>query len=309
MKTQVKASDLYYSQTRFLFHCHVKIKIPVRYPESLVGQSFLVLEEIDRRYNSYRPNSFFDLINRLAGQWVEVDDWTIYLLNRVLQISELSGGTYDITAMPLIRLWGFYKNGEKELPGKAAIAETLKRVDYRHIEIQGNRVRIGANQEVTTGSFLKAAAVDQLIDWWKSKGLTDALINAGGSTIAGINDDLHPCWKVNLPNPANYSQKLAVIELQNASFSLSACQRHFLVINGNKYGHILNARTGTPTLVLQTGVRCLEAMTGDLIATALFSTDDNVQKMTANFDRHFDFEAYRINLTGALECFHFLFNE
>lgn len=80
---------LYKAQVRWLFHAHIKIKIPVFCDESLFDELFAVLEDVDKHYNSYSEGSFFDLINKNAGQFVEVDEETISLLKQLIYFSDL----------------------------------------------------------------------------------------------------------------------------------------------------------------------------------------------------------------------------
>lgn len=103
-----KVHKQYIAQTHFLFHCHIKIKIPIEYGEEILDECFATYKAIDLKYNSYQKGSYFDQINKNAGQWVNVDEESIKMLKVILQVCELSNGTYDITCMPLLRLWGFY---------------------------------------------------------------------------------------------------------------------------------------------------------------------------------------------------------
>ena len=102
----------------FLFPSNIKIKIPDRYEEKLFDEFFSVLEEVNRKYNSYSKNSFIDKINKNAGNFVEVDNETVEMLEKIKYFSDILGGEYDITVMPLIRLWGFYKKISNPFPMK-----------------------------------------------------------------------------------------------------------------------------------------------------------------------------------------------
>ena len=182
--------NLYKVQNRFLFHSNIKIKIPDRYEEKIFDEFFSVLEEVNRKYNSYSKNSFIDKINKNAGNFVEVDNETVEMLEKIKYFSDILGGEYDITVMPLIRLWGFYKKNLKSVPDENEIQKTKELVNYRKIEIdkKNNRVKISAGQEIITGSFIKSYAIDKLADLMRRKGITDAVVNAGGSSILSIND-------------------------------------------------------------------------------------------------------------------------
>lgn len=196
-----RTNRLYKTRSRFIFHTHMRIKLPVSYPDSIFNELFPVLESVDRKYSSYRQGSYIDRINKYAGRYIEVDDELLEILNLIIRFSDYFDGKYDITVTPLMRLWGFYRGGNHKIPTAEEINRIRKLVNYRNIEILGNHVCIGPYQEIITGSFLKSYAIDKLIGKMKSMSIADAVINAGGGTIAAINDDLHPYWRVSVRMP------------------------------------------------------------------------------------------------------------
>nr|WP_298002034.1 FAD:protein FMN transferase [uncultured Flavobacterium sp.] len=230
---QVTANKLYVSATQKLFYCNFKIPNEAK-ASLLLKECFDFLHRVDQRYNSYQPGSFFWQINKNAGTWVPVDSSCIDMLNYTLKLSVITKGAYDISCMPLLRLWGFYDLHNLQIPTKDTIKETLKKVDYQQIEIKNGMVRIPKDFELITGSFIKSFAVDCLIDFLKTKGITDAIINADGSTFFALNDAAHPQWKVNIPFPTNASQMMK-IPLTNQAFSLSGTIHNNRIINGKSW--------------------------------------------------------------------------
>ncbi len=296
MKMPQTATNLYLSQTRELFHCHIKIKIPLGYEESILDECFALMEKVDLTYNSYQKASSFDRINKNAGNWTDVDETTVFLLKQLENVSIGTEGRYDVTSMPLLRLWGFYRKEVYEIPKDEAICEVLKNVDYSKIQIRGKKVRIEEGQEIITGSFIKSYAVDQVISLLRKYGITDALINAGGSTFATLNNSMHQHWNVNLPDPVAADKKLARISLSTQFFSMSACISNFLEIKGKKYGHILNAVTGWPEENLQVGVLADSAFDADILSTALFCTPaSQIQNSVKSLMENFNFSVYHID--------------
>ena len=114
--------QLYKVQTRFLFRAHIRVKIPASFDDAVFDRLFFVMESFDRQYNSHTAGSYIDRINRNAGRFVEVDEETVSMLEQAVSFSELSDGGYDITVMPLIRLWGFYKDRVTSIPTDQKIA-------------------------------------------------------------------------------------------------------------------------------------------------------------------------------------------
>lgn len=294
-----KASKEYIAQTRRLFHCHCKIKLPVCYGESLINQCFEILEKIDTRYNSYQPGSYFDSINRRAGNWVKVDDQCIHLLQTLRLVSELTQGSFDITCMPLLRLWGFYRQVNEDIPSLSELQKTLVKVNYRSVFIDGNEVKINPDQEVITGSFIKAFAVDKVVEFLKEQGVTDAIINAGGSTIMALNDETHPHWHINIPDAFLQGQYSGSITISNQCFSLSGRLNSNLLIKDKTYGHILNSKTGLPAQTAQLGVITQQAFLGDVLSTALFTiNNEEAHDTIKKIKEHFDFNYFRIEQNG-----------
>lgn len=159
-----QVSKQYKAQTQFLFYCHIKIKLPVFCQDAYFDELFAELERIDQFYNSYSENSFISKINKNAGHFTEVDEFTVELLQQVKQLSSYCQGAYDITSMPLLKLWGLHGNGVDKIPSLIEVEAAQQLVNYRNIQIEGNRIKIESGQEINTGSFLKAYAIDQILD-------------------------------------------------------------------------------------------------------------------------------------------------
>ena len=249
---------MYKVQVRFLFHSDIKIKIPEIYDDSVFDDLFGILEEVNKRYNSYSENSYIDKINKNSGHFVKVDIETVEILRKVIHLSKIIGGEYDITIMPLIRLWGFYKQNPV-LPCFEKIKKVKRLVDYKKIIIdkKRNRVKIG---------------------------IKDAIVNAGGSSIIAIDE-----WGIIAENPedekevlrningmpvritkyeysGNGDNDLFEIKIKNMSYSTSN-----LMINNEKYRHIISPKTGFPSQNKQVGVITENAFFGDIISTGLYN--------------------------------------
>ncbi|NDV94127.1 FAD:protein FMN transferase [Dysgonomonas sp. 521] len=286
---------LYKAQTRFLFHAHIKIKLSAFYEDSIFDELFAVLADVDKKHNSYQPDSYIDKINRNSGSFVEVDDETINILKQVIRISDIFDGTYDITVMPLIRLWGFYKDEQKRIPSVEEIVEAQKLIDYKKIEIKGNQVKIGKGQEIITGSFIKAYAVDRLADKMAEIGITDAIINAGGSTIRAINNESHPSWQVMVRHPQS-EELLFRLNIANETYSTSSQAKTFVSIDGKEYGHILNPISGFPSGNKQVGIISDNCMIGDIVSTALFNeSPEGFLRKTELLSKDFNIKGFMID--------------
>lgn len=282
---------MYKVQVRFLFHSDIKIKIPEIYDDSVFDDLFGILEEVNKRYNSYSENSYIDKINKNSGHFVKVDIETVEILRKVIHLSKIIGGEYDITIMPLIRLWGFYKQNPV-LPYFEKIKKVKRLVDYKKIIIdkKRNRVKIG---------------------------IKDAIVNAGGSSIIAIDE-----WGIIAENPedekevlrningmpvritkyeysGNGDNDLFEIKIKNMSYSTSN-----LMINNEKYRHIISPKTGFPSQNKQVGVITENAFFGDIISTGLYNqTPEGFYEIMEKLSCEMEISGFLIDKSGKIHYF------
>ena len=315
---------MYKVQVRFLFHSDIKIKIPESYDDSVFDRLFGILEDVNEKYNSYAENSYIDKINKNSGYFVKVNEETISILNKIIHLSKIIGGEYDITIMPLIRLWGFYKQ-TPILPSFDEIKKAKRLVDYKKIIIdkKKKRVKIGKNQEIITGSFIKAYAIEKMVQEMKKIGIKDAIVNAGGSSIIAIDE-----WGIIAENPEeekeilrnvdgmpvritkygyngkNEDNDLFEIKIKNTSYSTSNQKNTYLLINNEKYGHIISPRTGFPSQNKQVGIITKSAFFGDIISTGMYNqTPEKFYEIMGKLSEEMEISGFLINKAGKIFYF------
>ena len=314
---------MYKVQVRFLFHSDIKIKIPEIYDDSIFDDLFGILEDVNRKYNSYSENSYIDKINKNSGHFVKVDLQTIEILRKIIYLSKIIGGEYDITIMPLIRLWGFYKQNPV-LPYFEEIKKAKKLVDYKKIIVdrKRSRIKIGKNQEIITGSFIKAYTIEKMVNRMREMGIKDAVVNAGGSRIIAIDE-----WGIIAENPEDEKEVLRnvngmptritkykhsedkdndlfEIKIKNMSYSTSNQKNTYLMINNEKYGHIISPKTGFPSQNKQVGVITKSAFFGDIISTGLYNqTPEGFYKIMERLSCEMEISGFLIDKFGKIHYF------
>ena len=315
---------MYKVQVRFLFHSDIKIKIPEIYDDSIFDKLFGILENVDEKYNSYSENSYIDKINKNSEHFVKVNDETIKILSKIIHLSKIIGGEYDITIMPLIRLWGFYKQNPI-LPSLDKIKKAKRLVDYKKIIIdkKRNRIKIEKNQEIITGSFIKAYAIEKIVEEMKKIGIKDAIVNAGGSSIIAIDE-----WGIIAENPEEEREILRTekgmpikitqnqyagndeyndlfeIKIKNKSFSTSNQKNTYILINNEKYGHIISPKTGFPSQNKQVGIITKSAFFGDIISTGMYNqTPEKFYEIMEKLSEKMEISGFLIDKEG--EIFYF----
>ena len=219
--------------------------------ESAVDAAFGEAERLDRMLSNYLPDSEWTEVNRSAGlQPVRLSTELFQLLSDCLRYSQQSGGAFDITVGPLMKVWGFYR-GEGELPRPSDIRDALARIGYRHVRLNPQAQTIQFDRqgiELDPGGIGKGYAVDRMIAVLRGKGVEIALVSAAGSSIYGLGapPDEPQGWRIAIRAPGQAKQHAAEVFLKDTSLSTSGSYEKFFWVEGRRYSHIMDPRTGYP---------------------------------------------------------------
>jgi FAD:protein FMN transferase len=216
-----------------------------------VDAAFDEVHRLDELLSHYRPESEWSEVNRKAAEGpVKVSAEVFRLLEACQEYSRASEGAFDITVGPLMKLWGFYK-GSGRLPRRAEVMAALRRVGWRHIELDPHArtvrfVRKGV--EMDPGGIGKGYAVDRMIEVLKQHGIASALVSGGGSSIYGLGaPPTDPKgWRTEIRDPRNSRKTIAAVHLRNESLSTSGTYEKFFRADGRVWSHIMDPRTGYP---------------------------------------------------------------
>ncbi len=223
--------------------------------EGAVDQAFEEVRRLDALLSNYRPRSEWSMVNReAAGGPVRVSPELFEFLETCQEYSRASGGAFDITVGPLMKVWGFYK-GSGRMPHRAEIRVALGRVGYRNVELDPENYTVRFRRkgvEIDPGGIGKGYAVDRVVDILREKKLHSALVTAGGSSMYGFNappDERG--WKVQIRHPRQPAgsrdvEPVAELTLNNMSMSTSGTTEKFFVARGRTYSHVFDPRTGYP---------------------------------------------------------------
>ena len=206
---------------------------------------------------------------------------TASLLETALDLCEETGGILDVTIYPVVRAWGF-TTGAYQVPPEGEIQDLLRRVDYRKVTREGNRVTLEPGVEVDLGSVAKGWAGARAADLLRQRGVTSALLNLGGNVqTVGAKPDGSP-WRVAVQDPFSDGLAGVIDVVDQAAVTSGGYQRFFEGPDGTVYWHIMDPRTGWPaqldrttgklsenglasvTIVAEDGAYC------DALSTALF---------------------------------------
>jgi len=243
------------------------------------------IERLETQLSLFRATSEVAHLNRhAADRPVPVSPPVFRLLERARELWAASGGAFDPTVEPLMRLWGFRDtNAAAPAPEAVAAARAIVGMDKLKLDPATRRVRfLKAGLRLDLGAIGKGYAVDCAVEVLREAGVTSALIHGGTSSVYGLGrmPDGRP-WKVALPEPrtpgppAEISSEtpervLAEFTLEDASLGVSAAWGRKLVLGGRELGHVLDPRTGEPVQrAALAAVALPEATESDALSTAL----------------------------------------
>lgn len=254
-----------------------------------VEEAFREVRRIDTLMSNYKPDSEVNRINRLkAGEKIKVSDETMQILRRSREISARSAGAFDITVLPLMELWGFYsKSAGESKPNENDIRATLKRIGYKKIMLwSDNSVSKSENKvEIDLGGIAKGYAIDRAAQKLKSYGVDSALIEAGGDFYCLGTKPNKKLWKIAIQHPRKRNKAFAVLEVRDCAIATSGDYENYVIIEGRRYSHIIDPRTGYPRSDTPASVTVVakDATTADGLATAVFVLGpENGMKLVEN---------------------------
>ena len=202
---------------------------------------------IEAKYTRYRDTSVTSAINRNAGGApVAIDAETIALLRYADRCHALSEGRFDLTSGVLRRVWDF-KRRPPRVPAEAEIAAVLERVGWPQVEWDEHSIRLPrAGMELDFGGIGKEYAADRAGAILREHGIAHALVNlAGDVRIIGGRPDGSP-WRVGIRHPREPGGVVATIELADGAVATSGDYERYFEVDGHRYCHLLDARTGRP---------------------------------------------------------------
>jgi FAD:protein FMN transferase len=229
------------------------------------------LREADRLEASlsvFRDTSDLTRINRRAAdEPVEVDPELFTLLTRCHELHAATGGAFDITSTPLSRCWGFLMR-QGRLPSPDDIAAARARVGMDAVTMTAACETISFARpgiELNLGSIGKGYAVQCIADYLSARGVRHVLVSAGASSIVALGGRGWG-WSIDL---CARSTRLARLYLRNGALGTSGAGEQFVEIDGRRYGHVLDPRTGWPASgVRSASVVARDGATADALATA-----------------------------------------
>ncbi len=236
-----------------------------------------LVDQVEDQLTVYRHRSEVSQLNAVAAtRPVKVDDCLFELIQRSWLLYRETEGAFDITAGPLVKLWGFYRR-EGRVPGDQELADVLDRTGSEWIELDADAgtvhfLREGV--ELNFGAIGKGYALDRAAERLREAGVRDFLFHGGNSSVLAVGSRAGVAgggWIVGVGHPLRPDVRLAEIRLRDRAIGTSGTGTQHFYHQGRRFGHIIDPRTGCPAEGnYSVSVLAPQAAQADALATAFY---------------------------------------
>ncbi len=230
-----------------------------------------VYDSVNATFSTWQTTTELSRLNRApADSTFTVSPRLYNALQASAELYKLSGGAFDITAEPLMRLWGFYRR-VGHLPSVAELDSVRSLLGHWRLESTSAVTKLRSETKFDLGGIAKGLAVDLAVVQLRQVGVTRGLVDLGGNLFCMGGAPERTDWRVGVRDPLDRDRFFASIPVTEMAVATSGSYERFVTIDGRRYGHIMNPATGLPaTDVLSATVIAPTAMMADGLSTALF---------------------------------------
>jgi thiamine biosynthesis lipoprotein len=212
------------------------------------------LAKINRSMSTYQKDSEISRFNQLGevGQKFKISNDFFQVMRAGQKIHRLSNGAWDGTVNPLVDLWGFGRSGRQDkIPPKSKIAAFLPDIGFANIDVLDTGFLVKKRSAVTVdlSSIAKGYGVDVVAALLRKMGFKDYLVEIGGEIYAAGHRQDNSRWRIGINRPradAAFDAVYKIVALRNQGFATSGDYRNFFEVNGVRYSHVIDPRTGYP---------------------------------------------------------------
>ncbi len=235
------------------------------------------LDAIDARMTTYSATSELARFNASdSTQWVSVSGELVRVVAEALRIGELTGGAFNITAGPLVELWGFGAASAIDAPpAPQSVAAVRERVSLTHLAVRTTPAALRKTRPdvaLDLSALAKGYAVDQVAALLENLGFRRYLVEVGGELRGRGRSARGEPWRIAVEQPAAGARRVQrAFPLRDLAVATSGDYRNFFELNGKRYSHAIDPRSGYPVAHGLASVTVLDpsAMSADAFATGL----------------------------------------
>ena len=230
------------------------------------------IKRIEKLFTTFDESSQTNLINRNAGiAPVKVDREVYDLIERSKKISTLTQGAFDITYGSIDkRLWNFDKT-MTSLPDAQTAKKLVRLINYRNVILDEKNCSVFLKEKgmrIGFGGIGKGYAAEKAKSLLQQKGVKSGIINAAGDLTAWGHQPNGKPWTIGIADPDTKRQAFSFLEITNTSIATSGNYEKFVLIDGKKYSHTIDPKTGLPVRGIKSvTIICPNAEIADAMAT------------------------------------------
>jgi FAD:protein FMN transferase len=224
----------------------------------------------EAKFSRFRADSMVSRINQAAGEkWVPVDREMEQMLDMAEAMHALTGGLLDPTVLPLLLVWD-WKKVHEVLPTEAEVQKALALSNWKEVERKPGKIFLPREgMGLDFGGFGKEHAVDQIIAIARKFGIQDILVDLGRDIFALGGNGAHPFWHVGIQDGIKTDQCVGGLAVSGYAVCASGDYARRFEHNGQRYGHILDRRTGWP---VSHGLRAVTVLAPTCLVAGIYAT-------------------------------------
>ena len=217
-------------------------------PEAAHAAVQAALDRVNDAMSTYKDDSELMRLNRApVGEPFALSDGLWAVLTLAAQVSDASGGAFDVTVAPLVDAWGFGPADVQGAPDEAALAEARAAVGWEGLALDaGTATRTRAGLRVDLSAVAKGYGVDQALSALQAMGVADAMVEVGGEVAVVGNSPAGEPWRVGVERPDGSGGVEEAVPMTSGAMATSGDYRNYRVVDGVRVSHTIDPRTGAP---------------------------------------------------------------
>ena len=229
------------------------------------------IASLEHVMSDYRADSELRRLEARPEEWVRVSAELFAVMTQAVAIARASDGAFDPTIGPLVTVWRQARES-KQMPHRSELEQARARVGWRMLAFDASRPAVRLSKpgmRLDLGGIAKGFILQEAVSTLRARGTPRVMVEAGGDIVAGDPPAARTGWRVDVPGvSAGFAARAS--ELANAALSTSGPMAQFVEIDGARYSHVVDPRTGLGvTNGFVAHVIAADAATADAIATAL----------------------------------------
>lgn len=213
---------------------------------SIINQTLSLCKKYESLLSKTVVSSDIGKLNSAGGKPVAVSQDTLSLLTQAIEYAKLSDGLFDVTIQPAAALWDF-KAEKPALPDAKLMTKALPKIGYQNIVIEGNTVTLKNGAQIDLGGIAKGYIADQAAAFIRQSGVSNAIVDMGGNLVVLGQKSEKELFQIGIRKPFDTTGAIiGTLSVTNKAVVTSGIYERYFELEGKRYYHILDPRTGYP---------------------------------------------------------------